>query len=122
MKLGEVFPSNYIKASDLQGREVNVVIARAVMEKLGDDDKLVLYFQNRQKGMVCNKTNANRIALAYGDDTDDWIGREIVIYPDIVDFQGKAVEAIRAKPPLKAAPLKRQAEDDFGIPNDPIGF
>lgn len=103
MKLNEVFPSKYVKADDLKGREVPVVIAGVAMEKLGDDSKLVLHFQGKDKGMVCNKTNASRIAYLYGDDTDEWIGREILLVSEFVEFQGKTVQGLRVKPPAKRA-------------------
>jgi hypothetical protein len=106
VKLNEVFPSNYVKADDLKGREVSVVISEAKMEKLGSDTKLVIYFQNKEKGMVCNKTNANRIAYLYGEDTDDWIGKEIVLASEFVEYQGKTVKGLRVRPPAQ----KRQQD------------
>jgi F0F1-type ATP synthase alpha subunit len=104
MKLNEVFPSNYIKSEDLQGRDVPVTISQATMEKLGDDTKLVLHFQGKTKGMVCNKTNANRIAYLYGDDTDAWEGKEIVLTSEFVEFQGRTVKGLRVKPPSNPQP------------------
>ena len=48
--------------------------------------------------MVCNKTNAERIALLHGGDTDGWLGKQIVIGPEMTNnLQGKAVLAIRVK-------------------------
>ncbi len=103
MELANIFPSKYVKAADLKGREITVVIARAEVEKLGDDNKLVLYFQGREKGLVTNRTNADRVSYLYGSNTDQWIGREIILYVDLVSFQGRTVEAIRIKPPARAA-------------------
>lgn len=99
MNINEAFPSNYIKASDLQGRSAPVVISHVVMEQLGDDNKAVLYFFKKRKGMVLNKTNANSIASMYGEDTDGWEGKEITLYSAEVDFQGRMVEAIRIRAP-----------------------
>lgn len=98
MRVSAAFPSNYIKASDLQGREVQVRIARIAMEDVGDDHKPIVYFNGKEKGLVLNKTNANNIALMYGDETDAWIGQIITLFTAWVDFQGKSVEAIRVKP------------------------
>jgi len=106
MKLNEVFPSKYVKADDLQGKEVPVVISGVSMEQLGDDRKLVLQFQGRSKGMVTNKTNAGRIAYLYGDDTDDWIGKEIILAAEFVEFQGKTVKGLRVKPPKNGSSEK----------------
>ena len=99
MKINEVFPSKYLKASDLQDREIAVTMAHVELDKLGDDTRPVLYFKGKEKGLVLNKTNANNIASRYGDDTDEWFGHQIILYPAMVDFQGKTTEAIRVRVP-----------------------
>ena len=101
MKISSAFPSNYIKASDLQNRPVRVRMNYVKIEKIGDDEKPVLYFIGKEKGLVLNKTNANVIALIYGDDTDNWSGGDIEIYPTETDFQGKRVDAIRVRLPSR---------------------
>ena len=125
MKMSEVYPSKYLKSSDLNGREVKVIMANAEMEKLGDDDKLVLYFKGKSKGLVTNKTNANTIAAAYGDDTDDWFDQPLILFSVMVSFQGQTAPAIRCrvptakdnKPPRKADPISTgrplPVDDDF---------
>ncbi len=99
MKMSEAFPSKYINAADLGERSHPVIIANVEMETLGEDRKPVLYFQGRKKGLALNKTNGGRIALLYGDDTDDWIGKEITLVAAEVDFKGDTVMAVRIKPP-----------------------
>lgn len=120
--INEAFPSKYLKASDLQGRQVTVKMDRAQYENIGDDRKLVLYFQGKEKGMVLNKTNANNIGHLYGDDTDNWNGEEITLFEASVDFQGRTVPAIRVKGPQKAkpaAPKQAAPADDM---NDAVPF
>lgn len=99
MQISSAFPSNYLKAADLQDRNVRVVMAEVKMEDIGDDRKPVLYFQGKDKGLVLNKTNANNISVVYGDDTDGWAGREVVLFPTLVDYQGRSVPAIRIRAP-----------------------
>lgn len=99
MRISTAFPSDYLKAGDLGGRTVRVVMSHVEMKDIGGDHKPVLYFQGKDKGMVLNKTNANNITALYGDDTDHWAGREIMLFPAMVDFQGKTVEAIRVRGP-----------------------
>lgn len=119
MHINEAFPSKYVRAADLKNSEVTVVIATVDVENISPTErKLVMTFQGKQKGMVLNKTNANRIAYVYGNDTDDWIGKEIVLYPEMVEFQGRMVEAIRVKPPLKKPAKKYDLTTGNGAPVD----
>jgi arabinogalactan endo-1,4-beta-galactosidase len=97
--MSEEFPSKYLKASDLQGREVKVVMSNCEREKIGDDTKPVLYFKGKEKGIVLNKTNAGTIVDAYGDDTQDWYDQELILFSVMVDFQGKVGPAIRVRVP-----------------------
>lgn len=107
MNINSVFPSKYLKASDLQGRTVRVTISNVVVEKIGDDQRPVLYFQGKEKGVVLNKTNANTIANTYGPETDGWLGAPIELFSAMVDFAGKMTEAIRVRVP-RPAPAQAQ--------------
>jgi hypothetical protein len=108
MKMSEEFPSKYLKAADLQGREVRVTMQNVEREKIGDDTKPVLYFKGKDKGVVLNKTNAGTISDSYGDDTEDWFDQPLILFSVMVDFQGKVGPAIRCRVPTakdnKAAP------------------
>ena len=95
------FPSKYLKANDLQGREVSLTISHIVdSEEVGQDQhKPVIYFKDKQKGLVLNKTNASTIQGLYGHETDNWPGKEIVLYPTVVDFRGTPTDTIRVRGP-----------------------
>jgi hypothetical protein len=99
MKLNEAFPSNFLKCADLEGSELPLVIASATIEEIGTDRKLVLRFQGEEKALVCNKTNAMTIAHKYGEETDDWIGREVILTPATAMFNNRVVDAIRVRLP-----------------------
>jgi hypothetical protein len=122
MKGSDVYPSNYLKAADLQGKEIKVYIERVEMGEIGDDRKPILYFQGKTKGVVLNKTNWNNIAYAYGDESDDWFGKAVILFTAWVDFQGKSVEAIRIRPSLepkkKAAPRRQTPHQESENPAD----
>src|SRR3989304_235004 len=98
MNINDQFPSKYLKATDLNGGEVTVTIKDCMVEEVGDDKRPVLYFTGKDKGVVLNKTNANNIADAYTPDTDEWVGKKVVLYTAWVDFQGRSVESIRIRP------------------------
>lgn len=118
--INDIFTSNYLKASDLNGSAVLVTIATADIEEIGKsrDKKIVVHFVGKQKAFVCNKTNSKKIAEIVGSpDTDDWGGHAVLLYPTEVDFQGDTVEAIRVKAPKtvqapKAKPTVDVADDD----------
>ncbi len=112
MDIGQVFSGNSLKASDLGGAEPTVTIESVEMKPFDDGNKLVIKFVGKDKTLVCNKTNANRIAATYGNDTDDWIGQKIQLYTDQVDFQGKLVDAIRVKA-KKPVPAGAPINDDI---------
>jgi hypothetical protein len=98
MKISAAFPSKYLKASDLQDRNVSVIMSHVELEDVGDvERKPVLHFEGKNKGLVLNKTNSRVIAGAYSDDTDAWAGKPLVLFPAMVDFRGDSVEAIRVK-------------------------
>ena len=61
MDINSAFPSNYLKAADLRGGRVTVAIDSVVIENIGDEDKPIVYFQGKEKGLVLNKTNANMV-------------------------------------------------------------
>lgn len=104
MKMKELYPSKYLKADDVeeQGGDVLVTIKGIRLEEMQDDegakeDKPVLYFNNIQKGMVLNKTNAGRISAVYGDESDGWRGKSITLYTEEVTAFGKTTNAIRVR-------------------------
>lgn len=113
MKITDAFPSNYLKAADLNGRTVKVTIADCELEHLDDEQKPVLRFQGKQKGMVLNRTNAAVLAAALGDETGAWVGREVELYPDRTMFQGRMVDCLRLRVPAPPAPT---AGADSDIP------
>jgi hypothetical protein len=97
MNIGAAFPGSYIKAADLQGRSVTVMISHVAMEEIGGDHKPVLYMHGKERGLVLNKTNASIIAEMHGWETDDWQAKPITLYPARVEFQGRIVDAVRVK-------------------------
>lgn len=101
MRMSDAFPSKYIKHEDLGGREVTVRINYVKIEAVGPDkDNLpVMYFIGKEKGMVLNKTNANTIAIAYGDDSDDWSNQPVVLYAAPTEYQGKSTTGLRVRIP-----------------------
>ncbi len=121
-KTGDMYPSRYLKASDCEDGDITLTIKEIRQERIGQgrdaDDKWILFFEEEEKGLVLNKTNTNTIAKLYGDDTDDWDGKQVTLFSTEVSFQGDMVEAIRvrSKPPKARGKVAKTApaEDDDG--------
>jgi hypothetical protein len=59
---------------------------------------MVVHFQEKQKPMILNRTNAKTISKVYGTPLiEDWAGKKIRIYAELVDAFGEQVEALRIK-------------------------
>ena len=110
MKLNEAFPGKFLKAADLGGSDRLMSIAGYSMESIEADkpDKPVLTFTGTDQSLVLNKTNGNTIAEFLGDDLDDWIGKQVVLYPAKAGFQGKMVDCIRVRQPKQGAAVKEE--------------
>lgn len=103
MDIMQSFPSSYLRAGDLNGKTYKMVMKEVLMEDIGGDHKAVLYFQNADKGIVLNKTNATAIADQHGSDTDNWGGHEVEIFPATTMFKGQNVPCIRVRAIAPAA-------------------
>ena len=99
MKTSSIYPSRFLKAQDLEGREVVVTITDVKTELLDGEEKPVLVFSELDKDLVANITNwrATEKILGAGD-TQDWNGRQLRLVPVQVDYKGEAVWSIRVRP------------------------
>lgn len=104
MKVSEMFPSKYVTGEGLQGKAYTVTIARVTAERMRPNpaspevQKFVLYTVEGKKGIVLSHTLADQITRITGsEDTDEWAGKKITIYPEPVTVAGVDRIAIRAR-------------------------
>lgn len=110
-KISEMLPSNYLKQADFP--EDYVVTVRAIerkniaMDGKPADYKWLAHYEEFEKPMVLNSTNIQLMSKACGsDDTDDWIGKQVVVYVDEnVSFGGELVGGLRIRRVKQAAPV-----------------
>lgn len=108
----DVFPSKYLKHTDLQGKPTVMAIESAVLETLKSpegkmQDKIVLYFVRAKKSLPLNVTNFDAVADICGADTDDWPGCQIELYPTKTLMAGKTVDCIRVRSPAAKKPATK---------------
>ena len=116
------FPSKYLKADDLNG-PVDWTVVGVALEAVGQGDaqekKLVMHFREQPKGLVLNLINSETTAEVAGtEDTDQWPGLRICLYPTKTEFNGRRVPCIRVRPcasgPRKAPPPARDIDTVMG--------
>jgi len=103
--VSDVYQSNskWLAASDLKGSEIKLTIQDSKLEEVGDNHKLVVYFSGKEKGLALNKTNAQMIAETYGEESESWSEKEVILYPTKTEYQGKMVDCIRVRIPTREA-------------------
>jgi hypothetical protein len=99
--------SKYFRAGDFTKELVGTIRSVDRTEFKNDDGsaaaKPVLHFQDLPQALVLNKTNFTALSLMFGEDTDDWAGEKVALYPSRVDFKGKTMPTIKVRRPQEAA-------------------
>ena len=113
MRVELLFPKEYLKTAHLEGKEWTLTISRLVIEDLrsrdgGTERKPCLYFaeieakhkagkSDHNRKLVLNKTQATVIAKLHGNETDDWAGKRVTLYPTTTKFGRDTVDCIRVR-------------------------
>ena len=109
MKLSELFPSKsayYSTKSIDKAKSIKAVIAAVAMEdaysedpaEKGKEKKPVIVFEDGKK-LGLNKTNGIMLGALFGEDTEAWVGKEIVIWhdPTVRGPQGNVTGGLRVR-------------------------
>jgi hypothetical protein len=106
-RVSEIYAGQYLNASELLplGKRHPALIHDVREELVGQDRtaRIVISLTSRAgrawpRDLVCNKGNATILANAYGDNTDEWIGKGVELFAETVQYQGKPVPGIRLMP------------------------
>jgi len=122
-RVSDMIQSKFLRKEDFDEDQICTIKTVKLEEIMGSDTKWVLYFSEHAKGMVLNVTTIRVLEGAFGDDSDNWIGKRVKVYVDPnVSFQGRVVGGLRIMPP-KARPAPKPApaaaEPEF---NDEVPF
>jgi hypothetical protein len=122
----QMFPSKYLKASDLEAGPVTWTISSSEVETLSyqgkENDKVVLSFEESPKLLPLNVTNFDAVCDSTGIyDSDEWVGQKITLYATETEVKGKRFDTVRVRIPKKptAAPKVKPApvEMDDSLPD-----
>lgn len=105
----------YLKGEDLEEGERTVVTIKTAEEvsfPSGDTVPVLTFLEIEQK-LTLNKTRVKKCVELLGEDTEEWIGKRISLYPIDVQYNGKTMPGVAI-----AAPPKKQA----GKPKPEVAF
>lgn len=125
--INEIYKSNsdYIKAEDIGNNMWTMTIKTADVKKFDDGtSKIILTFNEWEKCLPLNVTNAKSIAGLYGHNSNDWIGRQVMLFTMMVDYAGKQTLGIRVRAPMQAGGPAQPAPQPSPIqtsPQRPLG-
>src|SRR5574343_1370313 len=96
--------SKFLKKEDVEGPKLVTIAGfqRVNVAQEGEEpeQKWTVSFDELEKPMVLNSTNRAILERTFGPDTDDAIGKSIVIYvDDNISFGGKLVGGLRLRAP-----------------------
>ena len=113
MKGELMFPSRYLAAPDLGGRDMVLTVAKIEKASLqttkGAEDKWVVSFREVKKLLVLNKTNARTMADVLGTKAETWTGKRVTLYATTCAAFGKMTDCIRVR---EVAPPSRIPDDE----------
>lgn len=114
-RTSEMIESKYLKKGDVEPPKLATVKAigqyNVAMQGDSPEMKWGMSFQELERPLILNTTNLRIMESITGsDDTDDWIGKKIVLYNDPnVSFGGNLTGGIRIRAPkIKPAPAQVQ--------------
>ncbi len=128
-RVSETYAGAFVTGAELQplGQRRQAVIHQASSEVVGQDSttpKIILDLVSKQgqawpRRVVLNKTNALLLAATFGDETDDWVGKGIEIWGEMVMFKGKTTPGIRLAA-INSAPAVRMAGQPMPVPTSAV--
>ena len=105
-----MYGSKYFSVPDLKGQRPRRTIGKVEVAELKEKDgttkrKRILYLEGADKPLVTNKTNAVKLAMAFGKNSADWVGGRIELYAEMTNLgkEGVRVQPLRSVP--KAPPV-----------------
>ena len=128
----EWFPSNFLKADDLDDGPMTLTIADIHPEKMQDGkSKLCVFFKEDKRALVLNVTNKNALVmLTKSKNPADAIGLRIMLVQVEAEYQGNPRKAIRIRKPPGAGeaasqpqpkPVPKIAKRKLPSPDDDMG-
>src|SRR6266567_1855586 len=122
----DIYGSKFLGAADLSGQRKRVKIVDTEVSDLREKDgstrrKYIVWFETEEKALVLNKTNALRLAQAFGKNREGWHGAVIELYSEMTSLgkEGIRLRPVRKPPPQQQKPQTPPPDEEPPFNNDP---
>jgi hypothetical protein len=101
-----------------------MTIRKFSVEKIGDDQRPVVWFEESDKGLGLNIVNGQTIEDICGTpDPAGWRGHKIVLFKTQTDYQGKRVDCVRIRAPRPGTvPAQPEPPPQYQPTDDDVPF
>lgn len=103
MNINDAFPTKYLSSNDVKAPTLAHITSCGMEDVGGGERKAILFCQELQKGLILNVTNKNTLVSLYGEETNNWTGKPVVIWAADVEYKGEMTKGLRLRAP-KTAP------------------
>jgi hypothetical protein len=114
----DIYGNKFLGAADLNGQRKRVKIVDTEVSDLREKDgstkrKYIVWFETEEKALVLNKTNALRLAQAFGKNREGWHGAVVELYSEMTSLgkEGIRLRPVR-KPPQQQKPQTPPPDED----------
>jgi hypothetical protein len=106
-----MYGSKYFSVPDLKGQRPRRTIGKVEVAELKEKDgstkrKRILYLEGEDKPLVLNKTNAVKLAMAFGKESSEWINARVELYSEMTSLGKEGVRLTPLRTVTKAAPAQ----------------
>lgn len=127
MKASDMIQSPFLKKEDFPQPTVLTIKRVSLETVVKGEEKWVLFFNEKSKGLVLNKTKIKQLTAGYGDETDLWVGRKVRLSHDPnVMYGGEAIGGVALEiskgKPVQAAPAPVAPPADDGMDSVEVPF
>jgi hypothetical protein len=105
-----MYGSKYFSVPDLKGHRPRRTIGKVEVAELKEKDgttkrKRIIYLEGEDKPLVLNKTNATKLAMAFGKESADWIRARVELYSEMTSLGKEGVRLQPLRSVSKAPPV-----------------
>lgn len=102
----QVYKVALLSAKVLGKRKFTSTISAAYLETVtGSDksskDRVIIEVEDGETRIALNKNNANNLAHAFGDDTDEWVNRKVTVSTKPEKYMGNPTMGLDVQPVKK---------------------